>query len=333
MHESSLNAGGLLMKRESLETKRKKVSAQVPEKKGIFKSKPQWLKAKLPTKTEFKTIKKMLHKQNLHTVCEEAFCPNRTECWESGTATFLLMGTYCTRSCRFCDVETRNPHQYLDPDEPIKLAQTVKELGLKYVVLTSVTRDDLQDGGASHISQCILEIRKINPNILIEALIPDFQGNLNAVRMVIKSKPEVLGHNIETTEPLTPLVRDKRASFKQSIKVLEEIKRIDQEILTKSSLMLGLGESDEEILTALRELRKVEVDIVTLGQYLQPSRKHLAVVEYIEPQRFEYWKNVAQEMGFLYVASGPLVRSSYRAGEYYIKHYLNEKQKKKNRYN
>jgi lipoic acid synthetase len=288
------------------------------------KKKPQWLKTKLPTKAEFKTIKKMLNKQNLHTVCEEAFCPNHAECWESGTATFLLMGSYCTRSCKFCDVETRNPHQYLDPDEPMKLAQTVKELGLKYVVLTSVTRDDLQDGGANHLSQCILEIRKTNPSVLIEALIPDFQGNLTALRQIVESKPEVLGHNIETTESLTSIVRDKRASFKRSIKVLEDIKEFDTQILTKSSLMLGLGESNEDILAALHELRKVKVDIVTLGQYLQPSRRHLPVIEYIEPNKFEYWKNIALKLGFLYVASGPLVRSSYRAGELYIRHYLDK---------
>ncbi len=313
-----------------MEAKRKQVSAKVPKKGYLYASKPRWLKTKLPTKTEFKVLKKMLNKQNLHTVCEEAFCPNHTECWESGTATFLLMGPFCTRRCKFCDVETRNPHQYLDPDEPLKLAQTVKELGLKYVVLTSVTRDDLPDGGASHLSQCVLEIRKINPHILIEALIPDFQGNLSALRQVIKFKPEVLGHNIETTESLTSFVRDKRASFKQSIKVLENIKKIDPQILTKSSLMLGLGESNEEILAALDELKGVKVDIVTLGQYLQPSRRHLNVVEYIEPQKFEYWKNIALKMGFLYVASGPLVRSSYKAGEFYVRHYLGKKEIKEN---
>ena len=290
-----------------------------------LKKKPHWLKAKLPTKTEFKTIKKVLNKQNLHTVCEEAFCPNHAECWESGTATFLLMGSYCTRSCRFCDVETRNPHQQLDSEEPMKLAQSVNEIGIKYVVLTSVTRDDLPDGGASHISRCILEIRKSNPNILIEVLISDLQGDLSALRKIIETNPNVLGHNIETTESLTSIVRDKRASFKQSIKVLENIKEIDPQILTKSSIMLGLGESEKDILNALKELKRVKVDIVTLGQYLQPSRRHLNVVDYIEPRKFEYWKKVALEMGFLYIASGPLVRSSYKAGEFYIKNYLEKR--------
>jgi len=292
-----------------------------------LKKKPHWLKTKLPTKTEFKTIKKVLNKQNLHTVCEEAFCPNQAECWESGTATFLLMGSYCTRSCRFCDVETRNPHQQLDSEEPKKLAQSVNEIGIKYIVLTSVTRDDLPDGGASHISRCILEVRRSNPNVLIEVLIPDLQGDLSALRKIIETKPDVLGHNIETTESLTSIVRDKRASFKQSIKVLENIKEIDPQILTKSSLMLGLGESEKDTLNALKELKRVKVDIVTLGQYLQPSRRHLNVVDYIEPRKFEYWKKVALEMGFLYVASGPLVRSSYKAGEFYIKNYLEKKVK------
>lgn len=300
-----------------------------------LKKKPHWLKAKLPTKTEFKTMKKVLNKQNLHTVCEEAFCPNHAECWESGTATFLLMGSYCTRSCRFCDVETRNPHQQLDSEEPKKLAQTVNELGIKYAVLTSVTRDDLPDGGASHINRCILEVRRSNPNVLIEVLIPDLQGDLSALRKIIETKPNVLSHNIETTESLTSIVRDKRASFKQSIKVLENIKEIDPQILTKSSIMLGLGESEKDILNALKELKRVKVDIVTLGQYLQPSRRHLNVVDYIEPRKFEYWKKVALEMGFLYVASGPLVRSSYKAGEFYIKNYLEKKVKirKKDRNN
>lgn len=292
-----------------------------------LKKKPHWLKTKLPTKTEFKTIKKVLNKQNLHTVCEEAFCPNHAECWESGTATFLLMGSYCTRSCRFCDVETRNPHQQLDFEEPKKLAQSVNEIGIKYIVLTSVTRDDLPDGGASHISSCISEVRRSNPNVLIEVLIPDFQGDLSALRKIIETKPDVLGHNIETTESLTSIVRDKRASFKQSIKILENIKEIDPQILTKSSIMLGLGESEKDILNALRELKRVKVDIVTLGQYLQPSRRHLNVVDYIEPRKFEYWKEIALEMGFLYVASGPLVRSSYKAGEFYIKNYLEKKVK------
>ncbi|MFX0122803.1 MAG: lipoyl synthase [Candidatus Hodarchaeota archaeon] len=292
-----------------------------------MKRKPKWIKTKLPTEKEYVIIQKLLKQQDLHTVCEEAFCPNRTECWESGTATFLLMGPFCTRSCKFCDVETRNPHQYLDVKEPKKLAYTVKELGLKYVVLTSVTRDDLMDGGAEHLSQCIREVRHMNPKVRIEILIPDFQGDLDALQKIVGSKPDVIGHNIETTELLTPLVRDKRASFELSIFILKNIKKLDSQILTKSSIMLGLGETENQILAALQDLRRVKVDIVTIGQYLQPSRKHLNVVEYLEPKIYKYWEKQAFELGFLYVASGPLVRSSYRAGEFYVENVLKKSAK------
>lgn len=294
-----------------------------------MKRKPKWIKAKLPTEKEYGKIRKLLRQKNLHTVCEEAFCPNRTECWESGTATFLLMGPYCTRSCKFCDVETRNPHQYLDGKEPENVASTVKELGLKYVVLTSVTRDDLIDGGAEHLSQCIKEIKDKNPKIRIEVLIPDFKGDLDALQKIVACKPDVIGHNIETTEMLTPRVRDKRASFEQSIYVLKNIKKLDSQILTKSSIMLGLGETDEQILAALQELRFAGVDIVTIGQYLQPSRKHLNVVEFLEPEKYEYWEKQALELGFLFVVSGPLVRSSYRAGELYVENVLKRRAKAK----
>jgi lipoic acid synthetase len=293
------------------------------------KRKPKWIKAKLPTEKEYGKIHRLLKQRDLHTVCEEAFCPNRTECWESGTATFLLMGPFCTRSCKFCDVETRNPHQYLDIKEPKSLANAVKELGLKYVVLTSVTRDDLIDGGAEHLIQGIKEVKNKNPNVRIEILIPDFQGDLDALQKIVKSNPDVIGHNIETTEVLTPIVRDKRASYEQSIFILKHIKKIDSQILTKSSIMLGLGETDEQILAALQDLKHAGVDIVTIGQYLQPSRKHLNVVEFLEPQIYEYWEKEALELGFLYVASGPLVRSSYRAGEFFVENVLERKAKAK----
>ena len=288
------------------------------------KAKPKWIKAKLPTTKEFGKMRQILGNQSLHTVCEEAFCPNCTECWESGTATFLLMGDICTRGCRFCDVRTGNPRQILDQNEPINLAHAVRDLGLTYVVLTSVDRDDLRDGGANHLKNCIESIRELNPGVLIEILIPDFKGDIKSLKIIVKSKPNVIGHNIETTRQLTPKVRDKRASFEQSIRVLKNIKNLDPTILTKSSIMLGLGESDEQILDALKQLKKVNVDIVTLGQYLQPSKKNLEVVEYVEPEKFRFWERIASEMGFLYVASGPLVRSSYRAGEFYLNHYLNK---------
>ena len=279
--------------------------------------KPNWIKTKLPTEMKFKEIRKLLQREGLHTVCDEAFCPNRTECWESGTATFLLMGEYCTRNCLFCDVTTKNPHQFLDLEEPRKIAKTVGNLGLKYIVLTSVTRDDLTDGGAGHLAACIKKIRIKSPKILIEILIPDFKGNINSLKTLVNTKPQVIGHNIETTQKLTSKVRDSRASYHQSLAVLKSIKKINPKVYTKSSLMLGFGESDKGILKALHDLKEANVDIVTLGQYLQPSRKALPVYEYITPEKFTSWGEKAREIGFLGVVSGPLVRSSYQAGSLY----------------
>lgn len=289
------------------------------------KPKPKWLRAKLPTQEAYGRLKSVLQAQGLNTVCQEAGCPNQTECWESRTATFLLMGHLCTRHCRFCDVQTGRGDQILDLKEPKRLAQAVKELGLKYVVLTSVTRDDLSDGGAAHLSQCIQIIRETNPDVPIEILIPDFQGDRKAVQTIVTSAPEVIGHNVETVEALTPQVRDKRATYQQSLRVLKQIKEFNPQILTKSSIMLGLGETEDQVKTTLQDLRAIDVDIVTLGQYLQPSRRHLDVVEYIAPQKFEEWEKMALEMGFLFVVSGPLVRSSYRAGELFVKHHLHRK--------
>jgi len=287
--------------------------------------KPKWLRAKLPTQETYGRLKSVLQTQGLSTVCQEAGCPNQAECWESRTATFLLMGHLCTRHCRFCDVQTGRLDQVLDITEPERVARAVNELALKYVVLTSVTRDDLNDGGAAHLSQCIQKIREYNPDVLIEILIPDFQGDRKAIQTIITSAPEVIGHNVETVEALTPQVRDRRATYQQSLRVLKQINELNPQILTKSSLMLGLGETDEQVNTTLQDLRAINVDIVTLGQYLQPSRRHLDVVEYVEPQKFDYWEKKAREMGFLYVISGPLVRSSYRAGEMFVKHYLHTK--------
>jgi len=279
--------------------------------------KPTWIKTKLPTEMKFKEIRTLLQREGLHTVCDEAFCPNRTECWESGTATFLLMGEYCTRNCLFCDVTTKNPHQVLDPEELVKIAKAVDKLELKYVVLTSVTRDDLTDGGASHLTACIKEIKTKSPKTLIEILIPDFKGNFNALKTLVDATPQVIGHNVETTQKLTSRVRDSRASYHQSLTVLKSIKKINSNVYTKSSLMLGFGETDEGILKALHDLKEANVDIVTLGQYLQPSRKALPVYEYITPEKFTYWSEKAQDIGFLGVVSGPLVRSSYQAGSLY----------------
>ncbi len=277
--------------------------------------KPKWLRTKLPSRETYGALKSVLKTQDLHTVCTEAFCPNQTECWEARTATFLLMGALCTRHCRFCDVKAGHPQQAIDRDEPKKIAKAVSQLGLKYVVLTSVTRDDLKDGGADHLSQCIQTIRQMTPKVRIEILIPDFQGNREAIQTIVKSNPEVIGHNVECVEVLTPRIRDPKSSFQQSLNVLKTIKSIDPLIRTKSSIMLGVGETEEQILDTLHALRKVKVDIITIGQYLQPTRRHMKVVEYIEPSKFEYWNKKALELGFQSAISGPLVRSSYRAGE------------------
>lgn len=275
-------------------------------------------------------VQQLIERQGLHTVCEEAFCPNIAECWESGTATFLLMGDVCTRGCKFCDVTPGNPRKWLDLEEPLKVGETVKGLNLKYVVLTSVDRDDLEDGGASHLAQCITTVRELNPDILVEILIPDFRGKITSLRTILEAQPDVISHNLETTEALTPQVRDKKASFRQSLFVLKSIKEMSSLTLTKSSIMLGLGETTTHVHAALQELRNMNVDIVTLGQYLQPSRRHLPVVEFITPQEFKQWEQIALKMGFLYVISGPLVRSSYKAGEFYIEHSLKEKQPQPN---
>ena len=294
------------------------------------KPKPSWIRAKFPTRKQYRTTQQLIERQGLHTVCEEAFCPNWAECWESGTATFLLMGDVCTRGCKFCDVTPGNPRKWLDLEEPRKMAEAVQGLALKYVVLTSVDRDDLEDGGAAHLAQCIVTVRELNPEILIEILIPDFRGDIASLRTIVEEQPNVIGHNLETTETMTPQVRDSRASFRQSLFVLKSIKEMSPLTLTKSSIMLGLGETTTHVQAALQELRNINVDIVTLGQYLQPSRRHLPVIKYITPQEFKQWEHFALKMGFLHVISGPLVRSSYKAGEFYAQHYFSGKKRQQN---
>jgi lipoic acid synthetase len=241
----------------------------------------------------------------LHTVCEEAHCPNVHECWGGGTATIMLMGSVCTRGCRFCAVTSGHPKGYLDPLEPWKVAQVVSEWGLDYIVLTSVARDDLPDGGAEHFAKTIRAIKQKTPRTLVEVLIPDFRGDINALKTVVEAQPEVIGHNIETVERLTPKVRDRRASYRQSLAVLENVKKLDPTRYTKSSIMVGLGETDEEILQTMRDLRAVGVDILTIGQYLRPSPRHLEVVEYVHPQKFAQWKEIGEALGFRYVRLDP----------------------------
>jgi lipoic acid synthetase len=283
--------------------------------------KPEWLKMRPPSGERFTEIKQTLRDHDLHTVCEEASCPNMGECWSGrngpGTATFMLMGDRCSRGCNFCDVETGGMEP-LDADEPANVAQAVAEIGLEYVVLTSVDRDDLPDQGAGHFAQTIREIKRRDPSILVEVLVPDFQGEPELVGKIIDAGPDVIAHNVETVERLQWPVRDRRAGYEQSLSVLEQV-AAGSDAYAKTSLMLGVGEHHHEVYQTLRDLRAVGVDVVTLGQYLQPSRSHLEVAEYVHPDVFDTWQRVAEEeLDFLYCASGPMVRSSYRAGELFV---------------
>ncbi len=287
--------------------------------------KPKWLKVKAPAGENYHHIKDMLGKLNLATVCQEARCPNMGECWAGGTATFMLMGEVCTRGCRFCNVKTGNPKGKIDNREPEKVGWSISQMGLTYVVITSVNRDDLEDQGADHFARTVETIKKNDPNLIVEILTPDFQGVVPLIHRVVDAKPDVFAHNVETVERLTPSVRDPRAHYKQSLDVLLEVKKRDPEMYTKSSLMLGLGETDEEILQAMKDLKSVGCDVITFGQYLQPSPRHLKVIEYITPEKFQHWQKVAEEMNFLYCASGPLVRSSYKAGEFFMKGVIEKK--------
>ena len=280
--------------------------------------KPPWLKVPFPGGERYSWIKKRAANLNLSTVCEEANCPNIGECWNGGTATFMLMGDTCTRGCRFCSVKSAKNPGALDPEEPKKLAETVNNLALKYVVLTTVDRDDLPDQGASHIARCIRSTQRACPEMLIEMLMPDFQGKTELVQQVINARPAVLAHNLETVRSLTDRVRDSRASYDQSLDVLRYLKQQCPDGYTKSSLMLGVGESRTETLQAMKDLRDVGVDFLTIGQYLQPSKKHLKVEKFMHPDEFDELALQGDKMGFEYVASGPLVRSSYKAAEFYI---------------
>ncbi len=275
--------------------------------------KPEWLKVRLPTGKNYQTVKQTVRENSLSTVCEEAKCPNIGECWDAGTATIMLMGSVCTRACKFCAVDTGNPKGRLDPDEPRLAANAVKLMGLKYVVLTSVDRDDLLDGGANHYAKCILQIKKANPETSVEALTPDFQGDLKAVKTVLDTGVNVYAQNLETVERLTHPVRDFRAGYEQTLKILKFAKEHCPSIITKTSLMLGLGETEKEILETMVDLRAAQVDILTLGQYLRPTINHLPVKRHVPPKDFEEYRNWGLSKGFLEVVAGPLVRSSYRA--------------------
>ncbi|GAA0120810.1 MAG: lipoyl synthase [Clostridium argentinense] len=275
--------------------------------------KPEWLKIKLQGSKNINKVNSLLNQYKLNTVCEEAGCPNHGECYNKCTAAFMILGKNCSRNCRFCKV-TKEAPESVDPMEPYNLAQTVNEMNLKHVVITSVTRDDLPDGGASHFSKSVEEIKKLNKNTTIEVLIPDFKGDIEALKTVISSSPEIINHNIETVKSLYSKVRP-MAVYERSLELLQNVKDLNSDILTKSGFMVGLGETEEEVIELMKDLRKVNCDILTIGQYLMPSKKHINVVEYIHPDTFKKYELIGKDLGFKFVASGPLVRSSYYAEE------------------
>ncbi len=286
--------------------------------KTLPSKKPDWLKTKIPSGDTFFAIKRDLRAKNLYTVCEEAKCPNITECWSTNTATFMILGDTCTRACRFCNVKTGDPAGWLDSEEPAKTAASVALMRLRYAVLTMVDRDDLEDGGASHVKKVFEAIRQQSPETHLEFLGGDFQAKDSSLQTILEARPEVFAHNLETVERLTPRVRDARASYRQSLAVLRRVKELaTYPLFTKSALMLGLGETPEEVVAALKDMREAGVEFVTIGQYMRPSKRHLSIKEFADPAVFDELGEVARDLGFLSVASGPLVRSSYRAADFY----------------
>jgi lipoyl synthase len=285
---------------------------------------PEWFKVRAPGGEAYAAIKSALRERGLATVCEEARCPNLAECWGGGakgvgTATVMVMGDTCTRGCRFCSVPTGVPRP-LDPEEPRKMAETIGIMGVGYVVITSVDRDDLPDGGADHFARVIEQCKRDHPEVLVEVLTPDFVGDVAALQRVVAARPDVVAHNIETVRRLSTVIRDRRADYDQSLQVLRDYKQVAGARFTKTSIMVGFGETEEEVAECLRDLRAADVDIVTFGQYLRPSqeKRHLPVLEYVTPTQFARYQEMAEALGFLYVASGPLVRSSYKAGELFL---------------
>jgi lipoic acid synthetase len=275
--------------------------------------KPKWLRAKMPSGRGYSSVRQIVNDHRLSTVCQESMCPNIGECWNAGTATIMVLGSVCTRACRFCAVDTGNPKGWLDAEEPYNTGRAVQLMGLEYVVITSVDRDDLPDGGAAHYADCVREIKRHNPDTAVEALTPDFNGNKSHVETVVASGLDVFAQNVETVKRLTHPVRDPRAGYEQTLNVLGHAKEFRPDVLTKTSLMLGLGERDNEILQTMDDLRGVGVDVLTLGQYLRPTPNHLAVERYVSPEAFEQYRQEGLEKGFIEVVAGPMVRSSYRA--------------------
>lgn len=281
--------------------------------------KPDWLKIRPPRGEAFAEVKGTLRELGLNTVCESAHCPDLSECWSGGTATFMVLGNVCTRGCRFCAVSKSAKGEELDEQEPAKLAEAVRRWKLNYIVVTSVDRDDLPDQGAGHFAQCIRQLKSSNPGLIVEVLIPDFRGSEECIRTIVEAKPHVIAHNIETTEDLQGKARDPRAGYWQSIGVLEKVKQLDGSIFTKSAVMLGLGERQEMVLKAFNDLRQAQCDFITIGQYMRPSKKHLPVRNYVSPGKYKWFGEQALLRGFKYAASGPFVRSSYRAGEFFVR--------------
>jgi lipoic acid synthetase len=310
------------------------IRKKAPPRSDKILPKPHWLKAKPADSENYQALRNTVRELGLATVCEEARCPNIGECWggaEDGTATatIMIMGDTCTRGCSFCSVKTSRAPPPLDPNEPEKVANAITKWGLDYVVLTSVDRDDLPDQGSFHFASVVEKLKEKDPNLLVEALTPDFQGKHELIHAVATSGLDVYAHNVETVERLTKRVRDRRADYHQSLNVLEYVKSLNTGCLTKTSIMLGLSETDEDVRATLQDLRNVDVDVVTFGQYLQPTKRHLAVKEYVTPEKFQEWQVEAEAMGFKYVASGPLVRSSYKAGEFFLKNLLEEQRAEK----
>ncbi len=284
--------------------------------------KPRWLRARMPGGERYEAVKRNVTDHRLSTVCQESHCPNIGECWTNGTATLMVMGSVCTRACKFCAVDTGNPKGWLDPEEPENTAKSVELMGLRYIVLTSVDRDDLPDGGAAHYAACVAAIKRRTPEVAVEALTPDFDGVMSNVEKVVDSGLDVFAQNVETVRRLTHRVRDPRAGYEKTLSVLAHAKRHRPDVLTKTSLMVGLGETDEEIFETMDDLRAIGVDILTIGQYLRPTPNHLPVERYVTPEEFNRYREIGLEKGFMVVPSGPMVRSSYRADRVFDKNNL-----------
>jgi lipoic acid synthetase len=308
-----VDTGGKYQTEQGFSAIRNGVKNSAKQSPSKFDRKPNWLKVKMPDGKGYREVKDIVKSNRLSTVCEESMCPNIGECWSNGTATIMIMGSVCTRACRFCSVDTGNPSGWLDADEPKHAAEAVRLMNLKYIVLTSVDRDDLDDGGAAHYAACVKEIRRVNPQTEVETLTPDFSGNEQHLELLLDSGIAVYAQNIETVKRLTHPVRDPRASYETTLKVLAHAKSYRPKILTKTSLMLGLGETDEEIFETMDDLLEHGVQILTLGQYLRPTKNHLNVERYVTPEAFENFRKIGLKKGFLEVVSGAFVRSSYRA--------------------